>query len=923
MRENSLRLFCSNVRGLVCNWDAATSFDWSNFDILAFNEVWSIKEFENLSVNNYEVKSVKLRANRRGGGTIIYGRNDLECVSIETPFKEGCIESTGIKIGDVVFVNVYRPPNGNRVDFSNNLTQFIGSLRSSKLIISGDFNVNYYTDAPWYNDICHGFGLAAKITTTTRVTSGTCIDNILSSIDGQYNVSDISIADHQAVIAEISFDKSQSNSSKQNFFYRQMKEANYALFNHKLYNEVIVGGINIEEKWSNLQNTIHDLVEECFPKKSSNRRYVFSMSQGLLKSRDKKNLLLRQYKNGRINKEVYTEYNKIYRKLIKTEQTKVFNSSLSNAGTDGRKKWKVIKQHLHLESSRVTIESLEVNGEVITSKADIAKSFKTHFETCAQKLAENLPQGQDTSSIMQGGEQWSFRHTSVADLLKIIRSLKNKNSAGIDCLSNHMLKKEAYRFSVLLTPLINEALDEGIFPSCLKKANIIPIFKKGDKTNLNNYRPIALLPVLSKVFEKVLNEQLTSIIDNGFIDDNQFGFRRGFSTEDAAIKFVNQIQKDLNLKKHVVTVYVDVSKAFDSCDHKILMKKIEKTGLDITGLNLMRSYLLNRSQSVSVDGIHGGTFLVNIGVGQGTILGPTLFKIYIMDLHLYTKLFCVKFADDSSFEGSGRTKDEVEQLMNSELVNIADWFKKNRLTLHPNKSRFIIHSKDKLINLNLAGTPILRCGYGLQEESVKLLGLHIDENLDWKIHVDSVSKKISKGSYLLWRHKSKLDNKTKKNLYECFIRCHILYCLTVWGGAKPSKLKPLINAIKKSWKYIGPFKQHTLNRLKKNNILKFEDELAVAESKLIWRWEKNKIPKALKSIVIEKPGNLRRRRFATSSNSPLDSIESRLSKRASLSIATITKFNSKKSLANNLKKAIINNQYSFACTRNNCYICAG
>ena len=121
-----------------------------------------------------------------------------------------------------------------------------------------------------------------------------------------------------------------------------MKEANYALFNHKLYNEVIVGGNNIEEKWSNLQNTIHDLVEECFPKKSSNRRYVFSMSQGLLKSRDKKNLLLRQYKNGRINKEVYTEYNKIYRKLIKTEQTKVFNSSLSNAGTDGRKNGRLL-----------------------------------------------------------------------------------------------------------------------------------------------------------------------------------------------------------------------------------------------------------------------------------------------------------------------------------------------------------------------------------------------------------------------------------------------------------------------------------------------------------------------------------------------------------------------------------------------------
>ena len=921
MRENSLRLFCSNVRGLVCNWNAATSFDWSNYDLVAFNEVWSIKDFENLTVNNYEIKTKKLRANRRGGGSVIFGRLDLDCVPINSPFIEGCIESTCIKIGDLTFINIYRPPNGNRVEFVDTLTQFIESLRGGKLIIGGDFNVNYLTDPLWYNNICLGFGLSAKITNITRVASSTCIDNFLSNMHGVYEVSDISIADHHAVTAKLDFDTNEVISSKQKFYYRQMKEENYALFNHKLYNDVTIHGNSIDDKWTNLQNTIHKLVEECFPKKSSSRRYVFSMSPGLLKSRDKKNRLLRQYKQGRIEKEVYTEYNKIYRKLIKAEQSAVFNSSLSNAGTDGKKKWKVIKQHLHLESSKITIESLEVNGEILTSKAEIASSFKQHFETCALKLAENLPQGQDTSSVMQGGDHWSFRHTSVPDLLKIIRSLKNKNSAGIDCLSNHMLKKEAYKFAVLLTPLINEALDEGLFPSCLKHANVIPIFKKGDKTNPNNYRPIALLPVLSKVFEKVLNEQLTAVIDNGFIDDNQFGFRRGFSTEDAAIKFVNQIQKDLNLKKHVVTVFVDVSKAFDSCDHKILMKKIAKTGLNNTGLALMRSYLLNRVQSVSVDGIKGGSFLVNIGVGQGTILGPTLFKIYIMDLHLYTKLFCVKFADDSSFEGSGKTRDEVEQFINSELVNIAAWFKNNRLTLHPNKSRYIIHSRDKLININMSGTPILRCGYGLQEESVKLLGLHIDENLDWKIHLASIIKKISKGSYLLWRHKSKLDIKTKRSIYESFIRCHILYCLPVWGGAKPSKLKPLLKAINKSWKHIGPYYQHTLNRLRVNNILKFEDELAVAESKIVWRWEKNKIPNALKSIIVEKPGNLRRRRFTVSRNSPLDSIESRLNKKATSSILNISKFNSKKSLAKNLKTEI-KEKYSFVCSRNNCYICS-
>ena len=335
----------------------------------------------------------------------------------------------------------------------------------------------------------------------------------------------------------------------------------------------------------------------------------------------------------------------------------------------------------------------------------------------------------------------------------------------------------------------------------------------------------------------------------------------------------------------------------------------------------MKSYLLDRNQSVSVDGIRGGCFFVNIGVGQGTILGPTLFKIYIMDLHLYTKLFCVKFADDSSFEGSSRTRDELEILMNTELEKIATWFKNNRLTLHPNKSRFLIHSRDKLINLRLNGMPIMRCGYGLQEESVKLLGLHMDENLDWKIHIKNVVKKISKGSYLLWRHKAKLDITTKKTLYESFIRCHLLYCVAVWGGATPSNLKPLLKSVKKAVRHIGPFKQHTLNRLQNLNILRFEDELAIAESKIVWKWEKNKIPSSLKNLIVEKRGTFRRRKFVTSRNSLANSIERRLSKRAEVSISNLTKFGSKNSLSKTLKSNIIQNDYSFVCTRPGCFVC--
>jgi len=557
-----------------------------------------------------------------------------------------------------------------------------------------------------------------------------------------------------------------------------------------------------------------------------------------------------------------------------------------------------------------------------TDPKEISVAFKDHFETCAMELANNLPAGTPDYSKIKQGDKWTFKNTSAPDIVKIIKSLETKNSCGHDLLSNRMIKKEISWFAMTLPPLINASLQEGIFPRVLKKATVIPIYKKGDKDNMNNYRPISLLPVMSKIFEKVINEQLTGILDTrGYIDENQYGFRKKHSTEDAILKFTNEIQKELSNKKHVVSVFVDVSKAFDSCDHSIILAKIGKTGLCGKGLNLIESYLKDREQEVWINGICGGKFTINIGVGQGTILGPTFFKIYIMDLHEHTKLLCVKFADDSNFLGTGKTKDEVERVVNEELEKIYTWFCNNKLTLHPGKSRYIIHSKDKLINIKLGNQDIQRVGYGLQEEGVKFLGVYLDENLDWKIHCKKVENKIGKGNYLLWRHKKVLTKNTRKMIYESFVRCHLTYCLSVWGPAG-IKNNSLVKTYKRIIKKLGPKIRHTTKRLVDYNILSLQDEVRIAECKFVYKWDKKFLPLGIRDIIQEKPNlRLRNRGFIVQKKWKTDSIAYRLGKRASKEIALITTQKTVRALTCKLKQDILNNLKSVRCSTRNCFIC--
>ena len=356
-----------------------------------------------------------------------------------------------------------------------------------------------------------------------------------------------------------------------------------------------------------------------------------------------------------------------------------------------------------------------------------------------------------------------------------IDNLENKSSSGHDRISSKLLKLLKFELSKSLTLIINQMITTGVFPDSLKVSKIIPLFKKGDSSLLSNYRPISLLPTISKILERILYNQLYEYFDNNhLLAEQQYGFPSNHSTEYAAVKLVDHISKEMEkLVDHIskemesgntpAALYIDLSKAFDTLSFDILLYKLNHYGIKDNAFKLLKSYLTDRQQFVVFNNHNSETSIIKTGVPQGSILGPLFFSICINDLiNVSDKLNFIMYADDTTiyFNLEDFDRYNLEQDITNELENITLWLKRNKLSLNVQKTKLMIfHKKQKQINeLN-----ILIDGIAIERvESFNFLGLIIDEGLSWKKHTDVVKNKISKAVGLLYR----LNNIFPKNILQ-------------------------------------------------------------------------------------------------------------------------------------------------------------
>lgn len=492
--------------------------------------------------------------------------------------------------------------------------------------------------------------------------------------------------------------------------------------------------------------------------------------------------------------------------LNKSLKREYFSKKIALEKGNLKETWKTLNLLLNKRSKTTNVGSLNVDGEVISENSGIARSMNEFFCSVGSNLSVKIPQQPNPLlcgeyKINESTEQpteFKFHPVDITTINRALGKMKKSLGFGSDGIASNFLKIAFPVICNSICDIFNFSIFSGSFPESWKIARVAPIFKGGKPDDRSNYRPISVLPVVSRLFEKVIYDQLYQYLDkHKYLASHQSGFRSLHSVVTCLLKGTSDWYIDIDSGKYTAMIFIDLKKAFDTVDHQILLDKMQFYG--ITGLahKWFSSYLDNRKQYCRVNGTTSSIENIDIGVPQGSCLGPLLFLLYINDLPFaLKKAKATMYADDTAISYSSDKSEELDLVINEELSYIERWLQGNKLSLNVVKTQaMIIGSKPKIKKLknNLSTLPSFKVGgeeINLVNET-KYLGVMIDNCLTWESHISAVQKKISRAIGLLKYAKNFVQTDTLINLYRSITEPHFSYCCSVWGSCGASKLDVL------------------------------------------------------------------------------------------------------------------------------------
>lgn len=754
-------------------------------DILCVSEHWlDGSESAELKISGLVVGSIFCREESRGGGVTTLLDSTIEHNNI-TKISKFSIEKiielccAYIKSLNIYIFCVYRSPGESIEVFVTQLGRAIDSVgHRRKIIIVGDFNVLFGTkqsESVLVNDMLESYGFRALVSAGTR--GGNCIDNLFINFDVLFTdikIIDNGLSDHNLIELRFGIDSDTNNKTlmrKYRPITERGKQSFFTLVQEYNWSFISKNNINVSTKCKLFCDKIQEAFDASFPEKiykNKQNQTLFPWFNDTLREMRERlcflNDLFKQYPSQELldNRNCFK---KQYRRAIKVAKREYNDRLISNSTNKSKSIWKIVnnnRANKQKQNPSMTIDPDAFN-DFFSSVADVLVG---NGQCSTQDIPFRITHLPD--------EEFKFGDVGFNEVRDVILNLKNKDSRDKFGFSVRIIKMIRELILIPLTKIINLCFRECIFPCCLKEAVVVPVFKKGDKNDISNYRPISLLPVFSKIIEKCMASRMALFLEeNLLLNDQQFGFRSGRSTVLAILDLVSFILDGFESREHVGAVFCDLSKAFDCVSHELLIKKLDYYKFSEGSVALLKSYMEDRIQRVVVDGVWSNPRPLKNGVPQGSVLGPLLFLIYINNLpHIRRDDHYVLFADDTAVSVRGKELKDLEGGADDAQARAADWFRKNNLVLNEAKTNRVIFS--------LRSVPE-DCRFS--RESVPFLGVQLDSEMRWNAHIEQLCKKLRSALFVLRNLSGTVSYCVLRTAYYALFHSVMSYAVLAWGHA--------------------------------------------------------------------------------------------------------------------------------------------